>query len=157
MNLFDFDLLNTDIRNAMPQFQGFTDSFIIAMMAASWFPLHIEESDQPSINLVHVPNREKIDIPKAIKVWIIIPPNQSHHVERLLDLLIPEDEKWCSNFLAHRNIMINPQILTQFGIDYYIGSANEGEITVLLPRAYHTGMVNIVVYIMYFTAMEVYV
>ena len=42
-------------------------------------------------------------------------------------------------------------------IDYYIGSANEGEITVLLPRAYHTGMVNIAFYIMYFTAMEVYV
>ena len=30
----------------MPNFAGFTNNYLIAMMAGTWFPLHIEESDQ---------------------------------------------------------------------------------------------------------------
>ena len=81
---------------------------------------------------------------EAQKVWIVVPPNLSHHVEKLLQLLVAEEEQCCSNFLAHRSILINPDILTRFGIDYYVGSQNEGEFTVVLPRAYHTGMIFII-------------
>ena len=128
----------------MPNFAGFTNNYLIAMMAGTWFPLHIEESDQASINLVHLPNREKLHMEEAQKVWIMVPPNLSHHVEKLLQLLVPEEEQCCSNFIAHRSILINPDILTRFGIDYYVGAQNEGEFTVVLPRAYHTGMIFII-------------
>ena len=113
------------------------------MTAGSWFSLHIEESDQPSINYLHTPDRNHPrlkELPQAQKVWIIIPSNQSHHVEVLLDLLIPKQHKYCENFLAHRYILTDPQLLKDFRIKHFIGAQNEGEMTVVLPHAYHTGV-----------------
>ena len=65
---------------------------------------------------------------------------QSHHLEELLDLLVPKKYKHCANFIAHRHLLTDPQLLKEFGIEHYIGAQNEGELTVVLPRAYHTGV-----------------
>ena len=113
------------------------------MTEGSWFPLHIEESDQPSINYLHTPDRSdpKFEkLPFAKKVWIVIPANQSHHVELLMELLVPPEDKWCDNFLGHRYILANPQILTDFNIDYYLNAQEEGDFIIVAARAYHTGM-----------------
>ena len=143
MKLFNINNLSKDVKDKMDPFRGFTTSFLLAMTVGSWFSTHIEESDQLSINYLHTPDRTHAmlkKLPDAKKIWILIPSNQSHHLEQLLDLLVPKKYKHCSNFIAHRHILTDPQLLKDFGIEHYIGAQNEGEITVVLPRAYHTGV-----------------
>lgn len=127
------------------KFDGFSNPWVIGMSSGSWFPLHIEEQDQPSINYLHVPDRsvpELADLPIAKKIWTVVPSNQSQHVEKLMDLLLDGKQHGCPNFIAHKYILLNPHILTTFGIDTYYGSQEEGEYTVIYPRAYHTGMLK---------------
>ena len=81
----------------MDPFPGFTTSFLLAMTAGSWFSMHIEESDQLSINYLHTPDRTHAmlkQLPDAKKLWILIPSHQSHHLEELLDLLVPKKYKF---------------------------------------------------------------
>ena len=143
MKLFNINLLSKDVKEKMDPFPGFTTSFLLAMTAGSWFSLHIEESDQLSINYLHTPDRTHPmlkKLPDAQKVWTLIPSNQSHNLEELLDLLIPKEYKHCSNFIAHRHILPDQQLLKDFRIQHFIGAQNEGEIMVVFPRAYHTGV-----------------
>ena len=143
-NNFNLKHLKPKVEEDLPVFDGFTTDFLISSTRASFFSLHIEESDQTSINYLHKMDRTDDKFKNfqelAQKVWLMIPPGQSHHVEVLLDLLVPESDKWCQNFLAHRYLLANPHLFTEFNIDYYLATQEEGEFMIVLPRTYHTGM-----------------
>ena len=142
-NNFNLKNLKPKVEEDLPVFDGFTTDFLFTGTRASWFSLHIEESDQTSVNFLHKMDRtdEKFkNFPPAHKVWLMIPPGQSHHVEVLLDLLVPEKDKWCKNFLGHRYLLANPHLFTEFNIDYYLAKQEEAEFMIVLARTYHTGM-----------------
>lgn len=75
----------------------------------SFFAWHVEDADLYSVNFLHC---------GAPKIWYCVSPKDKAKFERLAGSLNPEQLRTCKGFLRHKDILISPTVLKQFGIQY---------------------------------------
>lgn len=99
--------------------------------------MHVEDGFLGSINAVFA---------GAPKIWLFIAPNHRRifedHIRRLFQDRIQEfrgrgKNDNCSQFVRHLNLIISPDLLDRWGINYHAVACAAGEIIVTLPETYH--------------------
>ena len=102
-----------------------------------------------SANYIHVLDRtvqEFEHLPVGQKYWVFIPRYHSHLFEKLCDIILRDLNYLCPNYLAHRFLMANPQLLLDAGIDVFHAVQYEGQTMVIFPKVYHCGKLNLKIY-----------
>lgn len=84
--------------------------------------------DLLSINYVHL---------GAGKMWYCIPPSARAKFEEVCRNMYPKLYEACPAFLRHKDIMISPSQLRQWGIPFVTAHQQAGEFIVLNAAAYH--------------------
>jgi hypothetical protein len=79
----------------------------------SFFAWHVEDADLYSVNFLHW---------GAPKVWYCVSPANKAKFERLAAALHPDQLRQCKGFLRHKDILISPTILKQFGVRFHVVS-----------------------------------
>ena len=82
-------------------------------------------------------------LPTGKKYWVFIPRHHSHLFEKLCHEILKEMNYACPNYLAHRFIMLHPQICLDAGIDVFHGVQSEGQAVFVFPRVYHCGKLHL--------------
>jgi [histone H3]-trimethyl-L-lysine9/36 demethylase len=75
----------------------------------SFFAWHVEDADLYSVNFLHG---------GAPKVWYCVSPANKARFERLAGALHPDQLQQCKGFLRHKDILISPTLLRQYGVPY---------------------------------------
>lgn len=81
----------------------------LAARLQSFFAWHIEDADLYSVNFLHW---------GAPKVWYCVAPSTKARFERLAAGMHPDAFRACKGFLRHKDILISPSILKQYGVSY---------------------------------------
>ena len=99
-------------------------------MWRSCFAWHTEDMDLWSVNLLHE---------GANKFWYCVPPAYSARFEAMARALAPELAQECPRFLRHKNVLISPRRLREFGIPFRRFIQRPGDWVFNHPGAYHCG------------------
>ena len=99
-------------------------------MWRSCFAWHTEDMDLWSVNLLHE---------GADKFWYCVPPAYSARFEAMAHALAPELAQGCPRFLRHKNVLISPRRLREFGIPFRRFIQRPGDWVFNHPGAYHCG------------------
>ena len=102
-----------------------------------------------STNYIHALDRsvpEFKDLPVGQKYWVFIPRYHAHLFEKLCDVILKDLNYQCPNYLAHRFLMANPQLLLDAGIDVFHAVQYEGQTMVIFPKVYHCGKLNLKIF-----------
>ena len=99
-----------------------------------------------SINFVHT---------GAAKCWYMIPAHHGKKMEKFVEEKYLSNiihkgncrcekidsicECPCSQPLKHKHLMIDPNVLTEYGIDVFKGLQKPGDIVITMPYGYHAG------------------
>ena len=100
---------------------GVTHPFGYFGMWKSTFSWHVEDMDLGSINVVHS---------GAPKLWYIISSEHGKKFEDLCREMFPQRATTCQAFLRHKDCLIGPKLLQEYGIPYTKIIQNAGEIVV---------------------------
>lgn len=109
---------------------GVNNPYMYFGMWRSTFAWHTEDMDLYSINYLHF---------GAPKTWYVIPPSFGRKFEALVKKLYPQEFEECSQFLRHKTVVLNPDILEYHGIPYKKVVQEAGDIIITFPFAYHCG------------------
>jgi|LauGreDrversion4_2_1035121.scaffolds.fasta_scaffold399006_1 hypothetical protein len=94
------------------------------------FGWHKEDMDLYSINYVHH---------GAPKFWYGVNIDSNLKFEAFLKSKFPEFSKLCSEFIRHKNTMVNPDVLIANGIGMTKSIHKEGEFMISRCAGYHAG------------------
>ncbi|GBF87753.1 jumonji domain-containing protein [Raphidocelis subcapitata] len=117
-------------RSGVPQIPGVTSPMTYFGMWKSFFSWHVEDADLYSINFLHW---------GAPKVWYCVAPSQRDKFERMAQSLYPELHRGCRAFMRHKDVLLSPQMLKTYGVEYTMAKQEPGEFIVLNAAAYHAG------------------
>ncbi|KXS18888.1 JmjC-domain-containing protein [Gonapodya prolifera JEL478] len=109
---------------------GITSPYVYFGMWKATFAWHLEDVDLYSINYLHF---------GAPKTWYFVPPQHKERLERIAQSLFPADAKRCTEFLRHKEFVMSPTFLRQWGIPCHRICQRQGEFIVTFPGAYHQG------------------
>lgn len=100
----------------------------------SFFPLHREDQHLNSNSLM---------IKGGLKLWYFLNEKGSSIIEQYLEENFPLDRECCSNFIHHKNFIINPylivEILKKHNENLFFLVQEPGEILLINPKCYHFG------------------
>ena len=117
-------------QKGVPHIPGVTAPMTYFGMWKSFFSWHLEDADLFSINYLHF---------GAPKVWYCVAPSQKAKFERMAQSLYPELHRGCRAFLRHKDVMLSPQMLRTYGVEYTMAKQEANEFVVLNAAAYHAG------------------
>ena len=86
---------------------GWSDTHDVPVQ--SFFAWHVEDADLYSVNYLHW---------GAPKLWYCVSPQHKARFERLAGALHPDQLQQCKGFLRHKDILISPTLLRQYGVKY---------------------------------------
>ena len=112
------------------EISGVTYSYLYFGMWKALFAAHTEDMDLYSINYLH---------DGAPKMWYAVPPASAELFEKLAASKFPKESKTCSEWLRHKQYLLDPKLLALNGVPYCCGPQKKGEFMVTFPRAYHWG------------------
>ncbi|KAF6261711.1 JmjC domain, hydroxylase-domain-containing protein [Scenedesmus sp. NREL 46B-D3] len=114
----------------IPQVPGVTTPMTYFGMWKSFFAWHVEDADLFSINYLHM---------GAPKVWYCVSPKDRGKFERMCQSMFPELHAHCHAFLRHKDILLSPSTLKNYGVEYMQAKQEPNEFIVLNTGAYHAG------------------
>ncbi|GBF97022.1 hypothetical protein Rsub_09495 [Raphidocelis subcapitata] len=114
----------------VPSIPGVTSPMTYFGMWKSFFSWHLEDADLFSVNYLHF---------GAPKIWYCVAPSQKARFERMAQSLYPELHRGCRAFMRHKDVLLSPQMLKTYGVEYTMAKHEPGEFIVLNAAAYHAG------------------
>ncbi len=127
-NLREIDCLLKEYN--VPKITGVTSPMTYFGTWRSFFGWHKEDCDLMSVNYLHF---------GAPKIWYSVSPRHAAKFDRMAKQLFPEASQACGAFMRHKDIVISPKTLRQYGVPYVQAKQKPGEFIVLNAAAYHTG------------------
>jgi hypothetical protein len=127
-NLRHIDCLLKDYK--VPKITGVTSPMTYFGTWRSFFGWHKEDCDLMSVNYLHF---------GAPKIWYCVSPKHAAQFDRMAEQLFPEAAKACPAFIRHKDVVISPKTLKQYGVPFVQAKQKPGEFIVLNAAAYHTG------------------
>ena len=100
---------------------GVTHPFGYFGMWKSTFSWHVEDMNLYGINVVHF---------GAPKLWYVVSSEHGKKLEDLCKEMFPQRATTCQAFLRHKDCLIGPKLLQEYGIPYTKIIQNAGEIVV---------------------------
>lgn len=122
--------LSTVLKDAGFTLPGVNAPYLYFGMWRSTFAWHTEDLDLYSVNFLHY---------GAPKQWYCIPPDSRQRFEGLIKGMLPDLFKACPEFFRHKELIISPALLDQFGIPYVKVLQHPREFVINYPGAYHAG------------------
>jgi JmjC domain, hydroxylase len=114
----------------VPKITGVTSPMTYFGTWRSFFGWHKEDCDLMSVNYLHF---------GAPKIWYSVSPKHAAKFDRMAEQLFPDAAKACPAFVRHKDVVISPKILKQYGVPFVQAKQKPGEFIVLNAAAYHTG------------------
>jgi len=127
-NLRHIDCLLKDYK--VPKIVGVTSPMTYFGTWRSFFGWHKEDCDLMSVNYLHF---------GAPKIWYSVSPKHAAKFDRMAEQLFPDAAKACPAFMRHKDVVISPKLLKQYGVPFVQARQKPGEFIVLNAAAYHTG------------------
>lgn len=91
--------------------------------------MHVEDGHLGSINFV---------LAGAPKIWLFIAPHYGEKFELAIrQSALPGRKHQCSQFVRHLDLLVSPDLLDEWGIEYSIVPCKAGEMIATLPGTYH--------------------
>eukprot|EP00163_Fabomonas_tropica_P002848 TRINITY_DN1228_c0_g3_i1.p1 TRINITY_DN1228_c0_g3~~TRINITY_DN1228_c0_g3_i1.p1 ORF type:complete len:364 (-),score=77.94 TRINITY_DN1228_c0_g3_i1:403-1494(-) len=114
-----------------PDMPGITTSFLYFGTWRSYFSWHKEDLDLASINYLHFGEP---------KQWYGLAPADGGLLEDLVSHILPSDFKKCPDFLRHKTVLADPELVTaETGATVVSLVQQPGEYIITVPGAYHSG------------------
>ncbi|MFI5206171.1 MAG: lysine-specific demethylase, partial [Candidatus Paceibacterales bacterium] len=130
VKLWNLNSLDTILTKIKTPLLGVNTTFLYIASRFSFFGLHVEDVNLPSINYLHLGKS---------KVWYSVPTSASKQVEDMLSRAYPYDYKKCSEFIRHKRYLVHPNTLTLHSIPWTKTIQNPGEFIITFPYGYHQG------------------
>lgn len=125
---FNVNRLDCILKQCGVKVPGITNPMMYVGMWRSFFPIHVEDVNMFSVNVMHL---------GAPKFWYGVPPSETKRVENLAQATWPEEK--CPEMLRHKTSLFSPFRLQQAGISFVRGVQREREIMITWPSSFHTG------------------
>uniref|UniRef100_A0A0G4F6T0 JmjC domain-containing protein n=1 Tax=Chromera velia CCMP2878 TaxID=1169474 RepID=A0A0G4F6T0_9ALVE len=109
---------------------GVSTPFVYFGTRFSFFVMHIEDKDLPSVNFLHW---------GAPKTWYFVARHQKEKLEEFMRRQMPEHFVGCHEYLRHKSLIVRPEVLRAAGISVNTVTQRPGEFIVTLPGCYHFG------------------
>jgi jumonji domain-containing protein 2 len=127
-NLRHIDCLLKEYK--VPKITGVTSPMTYFGTWRSFFGWHKEDCDLMSVNYLHF---------GAPKIWYSVSPKHAAKFDRMAEQLFPDAAKACPAFMRHKDVVISPKLLKQYGVPFVQAKQKPNEFIVLNAAAYHTG------------------
>ena len=112
-------------------FPGIHSPYFYLSKEKSFFQLHREDYYLRSANILHK---------GAPKLWTMIDPRFKDRLESKIAEILDIRGSVCDQFIRHRNLIIPPAILRQWGINFNLVLQRPGDIVTVRGDTYHYGI-----------------
>eukprot|EP00347_Sterkiella_histriomuscorum_P019758 403340400 len=110
--------------------QGVNTPYIYVGSWKTMFGWHKEDMDLQSINFIHYGKP---------KQWYGVNVSDNERFEQFVRMRFPEYFKDCPEYIRHKTTLINPQVLSDYGVHVTKLVHREGEYMVTRASGYHSG------------------
>uniref|UniRef100_A0A0G4IA41 JmjC domain-containing protein n=1 Tax=Chromera velia CCMP2878 TaxID=1169474 RepID=A0A0G4IA41_9ALVE len=109
---------------------GLSSPFIYFGTRFSFFVMHTEDKDLPSVNYLHW---------GAPKTWYMVPRRDREKLETFVREKMPREFLNCLDYLRHKSVVVDPDVLREAGVTVHRVTQMPGDFIVTLPGCYHFG------------------